>query len=91
MMISSVLCRYPRNYISALSGPPVISLSPAAALIEHMESRADIIDLAAFRKNESQELSLSDLVEQAEALVILQEAALDQSLSRLPASKSDTA
>jgi hypothetical protein len=54
-----------------------------------MESRADIIDLAAFRKNESQELSLSDLVEQAEALVILQEAALDQSLSRLPASKSD--
>jgi hypothetical protein len=38
-----------------------------------------IIDLAAFRKGEAQQISLVDLLEQAEALVILQEAVLDQS------------
>jgi hypothetical protein len=54
-----------------------------------MESRDEIIDLAAFRKNESQELSLIDLVEQAEALVILQEAALDQSRSQIPSGEPD--
>jgi hypothetical protein len=55
-----------------------------------MESRGEIIDLAVFRKNESQELSLIDLVEQAEALVILQEAAaLDQSRSQIPSGEPD--
>jgi len=54
-----------------------------------MATRDDIIDLAAFRNNESQELSLIDLVEQAEALVILQEAALEQPRSQSPSSEPD--
>jgi hypothetical protein len=54
-----------------------------------VESRDEIIDLAAFRKNESQELSLIDLVEQAEALVILQEAVLDQSRSQIVSGEPD--
>jgi hypothetical protein len=40
--------------------------------------RTDVIDLAAFRRNESQELSLVDLVEQAEGLIALQHAVLDE-------------
>lgn len=44
-----------------------------------MESMGEIIDLTTFRNNESQELSLADLLEQAEALVILQQAVLNQS------------
>jgi hypothetical protein len=44
-----------------------------------MESMGEIIDLTTFRKNESQELSLVDLLAQAESLVILQEAVLNQS------------
>jgi hypothetical protein len=39
---------------------------------------AEIIDLTIFRRMESQELSLIDLLEQAEALVFLQEAVLDE-------------
>jgi hypothetical protein len=40
--------------------------------------RTDVIDLAAFRRNESQELSLVDLVKQAEGLIVLQHAVLDE-------------
>jgi hypothetical protein len=54
-----------------------------------MESMGEIIDLTTFRKNESQELSLVDLLEQAEALVILQQAVLDQSRSNTPQSEPD--
>ena len=43
-----------------------------------MESAGNIIDLTVFRRNEPQELSLFDLLEQAERLVTLQEAVLDQ-------------
>jgi hypothetical protein len=39
---------------------------------------AEIIDLTTFRRMESQELSLLDLLEQAEALVFLQEAVVDE-------------
>ena len=44
-----------------------------------MDTGGKIIDLAAFRQGEAQEISLVDLLEQAEALVILQEAVLHQS------------
>jgi hypothetical protein len=43
-----------------------------------MENAGDIIDLTAFRRNEPQELSLVDLLEQAQRLVMLQEAVLDR-------------
>jgi hypothetical protein len=43
-----------------------------------MENTGNIIDLTAFRRNESQELSLFGLLEQAEKLVTLQEAVLDK-------------
>jgi hypothetical protein len=38
---------------------------------------AEIIDLTTFRRMESQELSLLDLLEQAEALVFLQQSVVD--------------
>jgi hypothetical protein len=44
-----------------------------------VDTGGKIIDLAAFRQGEAQEISLVDLLEQAEALVILQEAVLHQS------------
>ena len=40
--------------------------------------RTGVIDLATFRRNEPQELSLADLLQQAEGLIALQRAMLDE-------------
>jgi hypothetical protein len=47
-------------------------------LNQSMDKSDGIIDLAAFRRNEPQELSLADLLEQAEGLIKLQRAVLDE-------------